>query len=411
MKRRNIIAVVILQFFVVATASAQVYDQCTAILAGGVFNTKTYFGDYRAMSDFNEFMCSSAYNVQKKDIDKRICDDRATQSTTSWGSALNIIEFVTGSSNLDLHRSFRQKYCSADKTFNYSAWSAEHCQQTNVFKSSSSITHTFTKNADEKIINAWKDCVIQNKKETDLICYGKEIGNKISFNVIWNHDYADTLKVDKFTISNLNITGEAPNEIKRGEDLFTLQRVNSKDSSLIQLVAIETIRGQERKVSCEYDIPPLPCQNPIFKKGRSEKCGVEKNLSGSGAVCGVLRYNKGRDEACGPELFKLKASAACGVDVKQIHQGNGGCSACGGVCSAMGGSPTGCSEGSHHSCSMPCAIPRTCRHISHGVELFKECELEKFGPKEFKTCEHPSFGIIYKECQLPEFGIERCDDK
>jgi hypothetical protein len=402
------------------TAKADYYYQCAAILANGIFNTSDISLDFRSRSSFEQFMCSSASSTERKNIEAAICRNSSSSRATTWKSSANIIDLLSGSSNSNIQKAFREKFCKTDQSFDYAAWSAERCHNFSDLNAASAITHTLLRNANEDIVQAWLDCVRHNRKSGELICYGKEYGELIAFHVDWDHKYASNLEVNRLTPANLTILGDLPKKILPGKDEFAFKRQNRKDYSLIQLATTENISGKENRISCEYAIPPAACTKPIYKKIRSELCGIQDYVVGRGAVCGVKKYRQHRVVECGVELYREGKTPGCGYDETHITKEDGGCSACSSECGNRGGTDLSCREEEHSgyrfpnkfwrnvTCHMQCGFMKTCRHVENGVELYRLCDSAQV--EEYNECKDSSFGVIYKECRLPEFGIERCDD-
>lgn len=395
----------------ISVSLADYYDQCAVVLAKGVFNTKELSTDYRVQADFKEFMCSRAYKLEKENIDKAICEESSSSKDSDFQSSGNYLNLISGTGNASIQKNFKSKYCSSDNHFKYGEWSSNHCQSTSSSTNDKSVTHTLIKSASPDVVNAWKACVNKNKSTTDLTCFGREQGELVSFSIDWDHRYASTLKVENFAHPNLTVFGSAPTELNRGSSKLAFERINKKKSSLIQISAIENLNGVKTTISCEYSIPPAACENTIYRKGRSKKCGIEKHLHGKGEVCGSLRYVEKRDSACGTELYNMGSGGPCGTNVIN-HRIGGGCSQASTYCqNHFGGTGAVNCDEYRGSTRYDCPVPKRCRAPEFGVEQYKLCALAEFGVAEYKECEDSSFGTLYKECRLPEFGVESCGDK
>jgi len=284
--------------------------------------------------------------------------------------------------------------------------------------------------ADQGVVTAWRDCVSKSRSGADLVCYGTDMGDILSLQVVWEGDLVGDLTVDAFEGVNANLVQGKPELLKKGRTRFLFEREDEKKISVVQISATQALSGgATAAVSCEYVAPPAPCGKPRYHSRRGEVCGVEAYLEGTGPECGAATYRQGRDSICGVENYLSRANPACGVAeynrrrdqvcgpeaFHSCRSGSCGWHRCGPVkkCKAKKCEAAACGVRLWRECSHPNFGPKrykTCRHESNGAESFKMCRNAKFGIETYTKCRHPKFGAKYNECEHPSFGIKECLD-
>lgn len=423
--------------------SQSAYQQCSQILAGGVFNSRKVSDDETAEARYRRYLCSSSDLELEDYLYQYMTDDSNSSANNSSSGGLGIkavvesvpVEFSANSGNQS-GSSQARKYSREDAKAHAKRFRSMFCSEED---QSSRVDKTYDMMeliADKNIIDAWKECI--TKKQGGFFCHAQESHDDIQLNLGWDpSDLARTVlpsvELEWITTSNLiKLSDNLPPKLGTGSGIPVLFRRQDEDKpSSLQVVA----RDSSGKVnfSCSRSIPPKrkgsviehpKCGVELYRegvvalvKGRGQQCGVERYAEARSRHCGVERYAVGSDLDCPGSIkritYRMNHQSTCGGKLKPIHFAckNTGDSRLGGEykwTSSCSGGVHGPLVGTRQHITFMCTtpgIPASCRDERFGVETYNSCRHPDHGVDLYAECPHRDFGEI-KE-RRPEFGVEQ----
>lgn len=423
--------------------SQTAYQQCSQILANGVFNTRKISNDEQAEARYRRYLCSSVDSDLENHLYQYMTDDSSASANRNSSGGVGIkaivdslpVEFSANSANQSGNSQAR-KYTREDAKKHAQRFRSMFCSEED---QSSRVDKTYDMMeliADNNIVDAWRDCITQ--KQGGFFCHAEEAHDDIQLNLGWDpSDLARTVlpsvDLEWLTTSNLvQLSQNLPGQLGTGSGIPVMFRREDDDKpSSLQVVA----RDPSGKVnfSCSRSIPPKrkgsviehpKCGVELYNEGvvsvangRGKQCGVEKYAEARSPKCGVELYAQGSDLNCPGSLpakaYRRAQQSTCGGSLKPVHftcTNPGDIKVSGDYrwTSSCSGGVNGPLVGTRKHVSFVCktsGTPASCRDQRFGVETYKACRHPDHGVDLYAECPHRDFGEI-KE-RRPEFGVER----
>jgi len=131
-------------------------------------------------------------------------------------------------------------------------WKNDHCDASDYAYDRNKSASLLIQQADPKIVDAWKACMLNNKHE-NLICTSKEEKDFVTFTISYNGSQGIISESDvSLTFDNNLIRMDtAKLNLKLGEKKLTFKKKDSETPSIVTLSA----DGANATLSCEYFVP------------------------------------------------------------------------------------------------------------------------------------------------------------
>ena len=184
-----------------STGGRSLEDQCSAILASGVFNE--YRNDVYVEEDttLKRYACSEgeAWAFDYSEY------EQTSSGEGSGGLKLNVIDiFDVGAGGGGSSSS-----ATAEERQMFRQWKESWCTQDDYSYSGTKSQHILIREADEEIVKAWRECMIYTA-QVGLLCYGEEEGDLLNIKIFNKRE--NVLKVTNSTSYSVNLDYQGRSE-------------------------------------------------------------------------------------------------------------------------------------------------------------------------------------------------------